>query len=117
MTGYIPAGDRSYARQRDREAARHRRHANGTSTRTLVGGVLLPAANDPGPGWRRHAACAEADPSLFDGETASDVVAAAAICGGCPVRAECLRFALANHVAYGVWGGVHLGVTEQQAVS
>ena len=117
MTGYIPAGDTGYARQRDREAARRRRHANGTSIRTAVSGVLPPAAGDPSPGWRHRAACVTADPSLFDGETASDVTAAAAICAGCSVRPDCLRFALANHIAYGVWGGVHLGVTAEQAAS
>lgn len=116
MTGYVPAGDAGYARQRDRQAARRRRHANGTSTRTTAKGMLLRCA-DPSPGWRHHAACATADPSLFDGETADDVAAAEAICAGCPVRTGCLQFALANHIAYGVWGGVHLGVTCEQAAS
>ena len=117
MTGYIRQGDAGYARQRDREAARRRRHANGISARTTTRGVLLPSAADPRPGWRHHAACAMASPSLFDGQTASDVAAAQAICAGCPVRTGCLQFALANHIAYGVWGGVHLGVTCEQAAS
>ncbi len=117
MTGYIPVGDAGYARQRDREATRRRRHANGASTRTKVAGTILPVAADPSPGWRRRAACATASPSLFDGETATDVASAEAICARCPVRTECLQFALANHIAYGVWGGVHLGVTSEQAAS
>ena len=117
MTGYISAGDTGCARQRDREAARRRRHAHGTSIRTAVSEVLLPAPEDPRAGWRHRAVCATADPFLFDGETASDVTAAAAICAGCSVRPDCLRFALANHIAYGVWGGVHLGVTAEQAAS
>ena len=117
MTGYISAGDTGCARQRDREAARRRRHANGTSIRTAVSEVLLRAPEDPRAGWRHRAACVTADPSLFDGETASDVIAAAAICAGCSVRPDCLRFALAIYIAYGVWGGVHLGVTAEQAAS
>jgi Transcription factor WhiB len=117
MTGYIPVGNVGYAHQRNRQAAQRRRHANGTSTRIKVAGALLPVAADPSPGWRRRAACAAANPSVFDGETASDVTDAEAICAGCPVRTECLQFALANRIAYGVWGGVHLGVTCEQAAS
>src|SRR5256885_9733659 len=30
---------------------------------------------------------------------------AKALCGGCPVRAECAAHALATHEPYGVWGG------------
>ena len=117
MTGYIAAGDAGYARQRDREAARRRRHANRTSARTTANGVLLPSAADPSPGWRHRAACATADPAPFDGETAAAVAAAQAICASCPVQAGCLQFALANHIAYGMWGGVHFGVTREQEAS
>ncbi len=30
---------------------------------------------------------------------------ARAICGSCPVRAECLDHAMTNHEMYGLWGG------------
>ncbi len=33
------------------------------------------------------------------------VARAKAVCAGCPVRAECLEFALANDERWGVWGG------------
>ncbi|MFE9045667.1 WhiB family transcriptional regulator [Streptomyces sp. NPDC007818] len=31
---------------------------------------------------------------------------AKALCAGCPVRAECLAYALDERVEYGVWGGM-----------
>lgn len=30
---------------------------------------------------------------------------AKAICAGCPVRKECLDYALENEMEYGIWGG------------
>lgn len=32
--------------------------------------------------------------------------AAKAVCRACPVRQECLAYALANHEKHGVWGGL-----------
>jgi WhiB family transcriptional regulator, redox-sensing transcriptional regulator len=63
------------------------------------------------PDWQDYALCLELDPESFfplqdDGELCADVMKA---CHGCPVRRECLRFALANVKdygpgRYGVWG-------------
>jgi WhiB family transcriptional regulator, redox-sensing transcriptional regulator len=33
-------------------------------------------------------------------------MAAKAVCGGCPVRVECLAWALASDEQLGVWGGM-----------
>ena len=62
--------------------------------------------------WFEHAACRDADRQLFfepDGEAgkgrASRIQAAKAVCAGCPVRRECLLFALAAPEHYGIWGG------------
>jgi WhiB family transcriptional regulator, redox-sensing transcriptional regulator len=54
--------------------------------------------------WRASAACADA-PELFFSEDAQDEAKAKAACGTCPVRAECLAFALRNGIEFGVWGG------------
>lgn len=56
--------------------------------------------------WARHAACRGLThlffPDVGDARTGS---AAKAICAGCPVRVECLNWALDNHERIGIWGG------------
>ena len=49
--------------------------------------------------------CRSADPELYFAESPSDVEIAKAMCGGCPVRAECLAGALERREPWGVWGG------------
>lgn len=61
--------------------------------------------------WRRRAACRDVDTDLFfpNGETGDaldQAEAAKAICAGCPVREECLEFALATNQQYGIFGGL-----------
>jgi WhiB family redox-sensing transcriptional regulator len=60
--------------------------------------------------WRAEAACAAVDPDLFfpvgvTGPAVDQIVAAKAVCAGCPVREMCLGFAIATNQEYGVWGG------------
>ncbi|WNI33923.1 WhiB family transcriptional regulator [Streptomyces sp. ITFR-6] len=60
--------------------------------------------------WRERAACRDEDPDLFFpiGTTGPALVQAEdakAVCHGCPVRAECLSWALENGQDTGVWGG------------
>lgn len=59
--------------------------------------------------WRAAAACRDADPELFfpvgdAGPARRQERHAREVCAGCPVREQCLRWALA-HGAEGVWGG------------
>ena len=65
-------------------------------------------AAPPGP-WVMQAACTTADPEVFfpSRRNASAGEEAKAICDGCPVRAECLEYALATHQEWGVWGGTN----------
>ena len=61
-------------------------------------------------GWAASGACRHSDPELFfpvttTGAAASQVARAKAVCRGCPVRDECLEFALDSGQAFGVWGG------------
>jgi len=55
--------------------------------------------------WRASAVCAQTDPELWFPEKATQSRAARAVCAGCPVRAECLAYALTQDRVYGVWGG------------
>ena len=59
--------------------------------------------------WRDYAACRGADPDLFfppeDGGKAQ-ARKAKAICAACPVRRECLEYALRHGEHWGVWGGI-----------
>lgn len=60
---------------------------------------------DP-PDWMGSALCAQVDPELFFPEKGGGTRAAKRVCGGCPVRQECLAAALASHEPDGVWGGL-----------
>lgn len=51
------------------------------------------------------AACAYVDPELFFPSTTWEAQQAKRICGSCPLRGECLRYALDNREEYGIWGG------------
>jgi hypothetical protein len=62
--------------------------------------------------WRARAACRDVDPEMFfpvaeAGTPAGDVAIlhAKRVCRGCPVRAECLTFAL-EVLPYGIAGGL-----------
>ena len=60
--------------------------------------------------WRLRAACRDQDPELFFplsemGPGARQADRAKAVCARCPVRAECLEYALDNGLDHGVFGG------------
>ncbi|GAA5115967.1 WhiB family transcriptional regulator [Haloechinothrix salitolerans] len=57
------------------------------------------------PAWTVDAVCAQTDPEAFFPEKGGSTRAAKQICAGCPVRAECLAWALENGERVGIWGG------------
>jgi len=60
---------------------------------------------DP-PALTRDALCLEvASPALFFPERGDSTEPAKAVCARCLVRAECLAYALAEHIQHGIWGG------------
>ena len=67
--------------------------------------IDLPVVAPP-PGWRRRAACLDADTSLFFGGDYDSANAVHEFCRWCEVRTECLQHALATDEPYGVWGGL-----------
>lgn len=56
--------------------------------------------------WENSAACLGQDGDTFFGHGAVEERRAKLVCRGCPVRWECLAYALRNRVDHGVWGGL-----------
>lgn len=61
--------------------------------------------------WRHRARCRNEDPELFfpvgmSGPALLQISEAKAVCQRCPVKAECLDYALRNGEDAGVWGGM-----------
>ena len=95
-------------RERDRRTQRARR----ARVRGLAAGIGAgsPALREL---WAAGA-CRSANPDLFFGPDAEFVTArrereakAKAICADCPVRLECLAYALETSQAFGIWGGAN----------
>lgn len=55
--------------------------------------------------WMAAASCREVAPETFFPDDGGGVEVARRVCARCPVRDECLEFALSHHIAHGVWGG------------
>lgn len=56
--------------------------------------------------WDHRAACRGADTAMWFPDPKEPAEAAKAVCAGCPVRDECLDYALASRQRFGVWGGM-----------
>jgi WhiB family transcriptional regulator, redox-sensing transcriptional regulator len=70
----------------------------------------MPTAADHRAEWWSLAACQQADPDIFfpvsgTGPSRAQLMGAKAVCARCPVRSDCLRYALAAGPVQGVWGG------------
>jgi len=82
----------------------------GTATQT---GAARALSTERTADWRDRAACREEDPELFfpsaSGPSAvvmQQVAEAQRICRGCPVQAQCGRYAAESGQQAGVWAGV-----------
>ena len=69
-------------------------------------GPLLP--DRPRTAWMALAACAGTNIFFPTRGNVRGVRLAKAVCAGCPVRQECLDYALVNKESFGVWGGMTL---------
>jgi WhiB family redox-sensing transcriptional regulator len=89
----------------------------GTNENKVIGeldqasGYATAAWLAAGASWRSAAACRSADPELFfpiseSGNALEQIAEAKAICAGCPVRRQCLEFALRTRQTHGIWGGL-----------
>lgn len=66
------------------------------------------------PAWQRQAACRSAGVDAFFRTPGGSSAEAGAMCARCPVRAECLEYALEDPSIVGVWGGT--SVNERTAM-
>jgi WhiB family transcriptional regulator, redox-sensing transcriptional regulator len=55
--------------------------------------------------WMLGARCRDLPPVIFFPSDGVGVEVARHYCAECPVRAECLEFALGHRIDHGVWGG------------
>jgi WhiB family redox-sensing transcriptional regulator len=55
--------------------------------------------------WTARAACRGVDTEIFFPTTSDEEAEALAICAECPVRAQCLEYALRGRESNGIWGG------------
>ena len=84
-----------------------------TARPAQAGAIASATSLLPAPGaWAESALCAQTDPDAWFPDKGQHVAArnAVKICGRCPVRAECLEYALSGAdswggIVHGVWGG------------
>jgi len=55
--------------------------------------------------WQDQAACKDKDPSIFFPDGRGGHIEAENICEKCPVRLDCLVYAIENKIDDGIWGG------------
>jgi WhiB family redox-sensing transcriptional regulator len=55
--------------------------------------------------WMARGSCRHLPSVTFFPNDGGGVAVAKHVCARCPVREECLEFALSRHIAHGVWGG------------
>jgi len=56
--------------------------------------------------WAQQALCGQTNSEIFFPSQDDPGTEAKRVCRRCPVRAECLTFAMANDERFGIWGGL-----------
>ena len=69
-------------------------------------GAFLRALVESQPSWRRAALCRDQPLAIFFPARGQSSKPALAICGPCPVKADCLAEALAEELDFGIRGGM-----------
>ena len=65
----------------------------------------LPSPDHHTPAWMDHARCRTLSPTEFFPSDGVGVEVAKRVCAECPVKSECLEYALTYRIDHGVWGG------------
>lgn len=104
-----------------RDAARRYHKARRDRIRPAVdrrSSTLFPTIVEGDTSWMQRGQCRVEGVSTADffPSKQSGPVAVVEVCGRCPVRAECLRYAVDTGQVHGVWGGLH-GSKLRQAVN
>lgn len=63
--------------------------------------------------WVHRAACKDTDTSVFYQPQGNHADEAKKICAKCPVRKECLDYAIHNCERFGIWGGLSTNERKQ----
>ena len=58
--------------------------------------------------WAVDALCAQVGTEVFYPGQGESAAPAKRVCAACPVRVECLTYALDNHEQHGIWGGLSI---------
>lgn len=66
---------------------------------------ILPEDYSEAARWMVSALCRDRDPELFFPQDGVGVERARRVCAQCPVKDECLEYALKTRQEHGVWGG------------
>ena len=64
---------------------------------------------DPSTAWADFGRCSGVDPDVFFPRRGEDTSRAKSLCRQCPVRSECLEWALETQQKHGIWGGMTEG--------
>jgi WhiB family redox-sensing transcriptional regulator len=87
----------------------HDRYQRRLAIRPALRDVYRPPGYDEGPtDWLEHRGCKGVDTAVFyPGRGDHQAVATAkTICAGCPVRQDCLDYAIRTSQRIGIWGGL-----------
>lgn len=76
--------------------------------------LLAEARADPARKWAADALCAGTDPELFFPAGDKPGMEARCVCASCPVRENCLAYAIIAEEPFGIWGG--LDTNERQGI-
>ena len=93
------AAYRARQRDADRERARIQGAPEGWDARRGD-----PVIFDPAP-WKQHGLCIGTSVEIWFPERGDETRQQKALCAGCPVKWQCLRYSLDGLDRHGIWGG------------
>jgi WhiB family redox-sensing transcriptional regulator len=76
------------------------------AARLLSPQLLQDTRSDTARVWTTQALCVGADPEAFFPPGDAPGAEARAICAACPVRGQCLAYAITADERFGIWGGL-----------